>query len=462
MTSGWERSVSNGFERVRTRHSRGQPISLPVSHGCVGSSPVPAMRTYDAIIIGGGPAGSCAATCLARRGRSVLVLEREVFPRFHIGESLLPYNAEIFEELGLVSKLEAAQFPIKRGAQFHLGNGTKGTAFVFRDGRFTRHTAAYQVERSRFDEILLRHAAESGATVREGVIAERVTADSAGVTVSLSDGSSVRGQFLVDASGRGNLTGSQEGLKVVHPKLRKLAVFAHFEGVRLDESTKAGDTVIVRQENHWFWLIPLRIDACGVGKVSVGMVMDRDEFTRLGESGEDLLQRCVMQSPPVRVRLESAKRVSEVQVTSDFSYRNTRFWSHRCVRVGDAAGFIDPIFSSGVFIAMYSARAAAEAVQLALNSHQDGSAFFTRYEDRMRSAMGIYQEMVDGFYTQPFMELFLEPRAKWDLAAAINAILAGELEGGWRLRWRMKLFFGLVRLQARFPLVPRFSFAPVS
>jgi len=420
------------------------------------------MTTYDAIVIGGGPAGSCAATRLALSGRTVLVLERERFPRFHVGESLLPYNTEIFEELGLAPKLAAAGFPVKRGAQFHLGNGSKGTAFAFRQGCFNRHTEAYQVERSRFDEILLRHAADTGAEVREGVEVERFESDAEGVTVSLKGGAQARGRFLVDASGRGNLTGTQEGLKVMNPRLKKLAVFAHFEGVRLDDDSRGGDTVIVRQEGHWFWLIPLRVDAGGTGRVSVGVVMDRADFAKAGESGEVLLDRLIAESRPVRERMKDARRDSVVHVTSDFSYRNTSFWSRRCIRVGDAAGFIDPIFSSGVFLAMFSARAAAQAVDASLKSRSDGSEAFSKYERRVRSALSIYQEMVDGFYTKPFMELFLEPRAKWNLAAAVNAILAGELEGGWRLRWRMRLFFLLVRLQARFPLVPRFSFAPVA
>ncbi|MBL9172259.1 MAG: tryptophan 7-halogenase [Verrucomicrobiales bacterium] len=423
---------------------------------------------YDAVIIGGGPGGSCVATRMAKAGRRVLVIEKERFPRFHVGESLLPYNHAIFEELGLLPVLEREGFPIKRGAQFHLGNGSKGTGFVFRQGCFTRHAEAFQVERARFDDVLLRHAATSGAEVREGVAVERVAVDDSGVTVTTRDSGDgttgeVRGRFLIDASGRGNVTGNQEGLRIPNPSLRKIAIFGHFMNVGLDSGEKAGDTVIVRLDNKWFWLIPLDLGGDGhPSKVSVGLVLDRDELASGAESAETVFTRLAAANPPVAARLRSARRVSPMHVTGDFSYRNRSFFGPRVVRVGDAAGFIDPIFSSGVFLAMFSGRLAADAVLEALREGGDGTRGFAAYERRIRSAMRIYWEMVENFYTTPFMELFLEPRAKLNLAAAVNAVLAGELEGGWRLRWRMRVFFWLVKLQARFPLVPRISFAPAA
>lgn len=412
---------------------------------------------YDALIIGGGPGGSAAASFLARSGRKVLLLEKEVFPRFHIGESLLPYNRALFDELGVTAALNAAGFPKKFGAQFHLGNGSKATKFVFGQGCFTREPEAIQVERATFDHILLKHAAATGAEVREGWSVARFATEPDRIALEArpagGPSQTFHGRFLIDASGRGNLTGNQEGLRVVHPKLKKLAVFGHFTGVRLDEGDRAGDTVIVRLANKWFWLIPISAE-----KTSVGCVLDADEFAAAKSTPREVFQHWVEASAAVRERMQGARLVGPMQTTSDFSYKNRRFVGHRLVRVGDAAGFMDPIFSAGVFLAMHSGKLAAQAVSRSLDEGHDGARHLIAYEKSVHSAMEFYWKMVENYYTTPFMEIFLEPREKFKLPAAVNAVLAGELHGGWRVRWRLRLFFWLVKLQARWPLVPRISF----
>jgi flavin-dependent dehydrogenase len=416
---------------------------------------------YDAIVIGGGPGGSSASTFLARAGRRVLVLEKEVFPRFHIGESLLPGNMTIFRDMGVLPALREAGFPRKFGAQFALGNDTLATRFVFRQGKFNREPEAIQVERSVFDHVLLRHARASGAEVREGWTVQTFASDADGVRVEARDpagrAQSFRAAFLIDASGRGNLTGNQEGTREMHPQWKKLAVFGHYLNVALDAGEAGTDTVIVRLRDKWFWIIPLNAE-----KTSVGLVLDKDEFAKEPGTPQQVLQRWIQSSPPVRRRLSNARLVGEVQTTTDFSYYNRRLTGRRLLRVGDAAGFMDPIFSAGVFLAMWSGRLAAEVVDQCLADGRTGGRRFARYEKRVRKGLMFYWRVVENFYTTPFMELFLQPRPHHDLPSAVNAVLAGELEGGWSLRWRLHYFFLLVKLQKRWPLVPRVSFAPAA
>ncbi len=415
------------------------------------------MTDFDVIILGGGPAGSTAATYLARSGQRVLILERESFPRFHVGESLLPYNRRIFEEMGLLEEIDDQGYMVKHGAQFWLGNGRRHVEILFREGHFNEEFTAFQVERSQFDELLLRHASKQGAEVREActVMATEVTEQAVSATYQNASGEHrVTGKFLIDATGQANFTGNAAGLKVPYAGHRKVAIFGHFTGVKLPPGDKMGDIIIIRLEDGWFWLIPLSEE-----KVSVGLVCDVARFKASGLSPEAMFDSVVAEQRAAQERMEQAIRVGKIHVISDYSYQNRQFVSPRLVRVGDAAGFLDPIFSSGVYLAMTSGRDAARGVAGALARNKSMTAELRRYQKQLRKEMGLYWSLIQRYYTTPFIDLFMDPDPPLQLRSAVNSVLAGRLHQSWSVRWRLWVFYFLVKLQRRFALAPRTNFS---
>jgi FADH2-dependent halogenase len=412
---------------------------------------------FDVVLIGCGPGGSSAATFLAQENKRVLALEKEIFPRFHIGESLLPSNNSIFREMGVFPKLQQAGFLRKVGAIFDLSNGSLSTRIVFGQGSFNRETEAFHVERAKLDHILLQHARDSGADVREGWTVQRFTTDESGVNVEARSPEnqvhSFRSKFLIDASGRGNFTGNVEGLRVIHPRHKKVAIFGHFADVQLPPMAERLDTIIVRLSNKWFWIIPLSVE-----KTSVGLVIDQDELNRSKSSPEDVFYHWVNHSEVVKERMQAARPTLPIQTLSDFSYYNRRLVGDRLLRVGDAAGFMDPIFSAGVLLAMWSGKLAALTLIESLRRGTASGRPFASYERRVRRGLKFYWRIVENYYTWPFMELFLRPPPpgqRLDISSAIIGALSGEIEGSWAMRWRIELFFWLVKIQSLWPMAPR-------
>lgn len=409
----------------------------------------------DVIVVGGGPAGSTAAAILARRGWRVTLLEKERFPRFQIGESLIPYNNDIFHDLGVWETLSERGFVDKRGAEFVTADGVLRQKFNFAQSLPPRYSRSFQVRRAEFDEILLDTARDRGVNVIEGARVRRVELDepdACSVSYTSADGTETRlnGRFLIDASGaEGRATAS-----VVHRSdrsdLKKISIFAHYRGVAPAEDGSRDITIALFRDG-WFWVIPVDGET-----TSVGVVLDADEWKRSGATRGETLELAIAGSPYLRGRMSSAERVGEIRARKDFSYLVDRMYGSNFALVGDAAGFIDPIFSTGVFVAMRSSQMAAEAVDHLLREGR--LAPLRRYERVMRRVFDRYLRIIESFYRREFIEVFLHPHPRFGLVKVIVGLLAGngfETAAG---RWRMELFYLLVRVQgARGMIAPRIA-----
>jgi FADH2-dependent halogenase len=393
----------------------------------------------DIIVIGGGPAGTTAATFLAQRGLSVTLLERERFPRFQIGESLLPYNNDLFTRLGVTEEIaEGPSFP-KYGAYFVTGDGRTGYGFRFDKRLRDPYRRSFQVERARFDELLMRNAEKHGVDVRQETPVRSVDlSDPQRVVVN----GELEARFVVDASGHGSVIGARVGGREEVESLKKVAIFAHYENVPRAEGRDAGNTIVVVLRDAWFWLIPISADV-----MSVGLVVNRDHVRSCGLEPQQLFEQTIAGTPVVAEKMQHAQRVSQVYVRKDFSFRMRNMVGPNYALVGDAGGFLDPIFSTGVFMAMQSAdMAVAGIIERLQRSSMNG---LRTYEARMQRGLDQYLRFIERFYDRAFLEVFLQPSERWGLLDAVVGVLAGDVFAKRGNRLKLGLFFSLVRLQRR-------------
>jgi len=386
-------------------------------------------ESVEVLVIGGGPAGSTVATLLAKEGVDTLVLEKDSFPRFHIGESMLPQSMKIWQRLGVMDKLHA-RYIVKHGARFLCSRTERQQSYFFEEAFDASVAYAFQVPRADFDELLLRHSEESGAKVRHGwEVRDVLVNDGMVVGVRATDAQGepheVRARVIVDATGRDTLFASRSAHKQRLPGLDKTAMFSHFAGIVRQAGRDEGNIDIITFPHGWFWNIPFRGEVNSFGVVcSSAWVRSR----RPGESLDDFFDRTVADSSWATRLLANARRINPVRALADYSYRVDRFGGDGWVLVGDGAGFIDPLFSTGAHLAFSSAALAVDTIVPRLRAGQSFPAeTWTTYESTVRRAAELYMGAVQSFYQGPLADRIFEQPQRKILRQTITSMLAGDV-----------------------------------
>jgi flavin-dependent dehydrogenase len=386
-------------------------------------------KNYDAIVVGGGPAGSSTAALLAEKGHDVLVVEKEKFPRYHVGESLMPFCYFPLERLGLIDTLMESANPRKYCVQFVRQDGFLSQPFYFFQHFDHPSSTTWQVWRSEFDKMILDKARSNGATVMEETKAKKLIKSGdrvQGITVDSEEMGSLdlHAPIVVDASGRDCFAAHKQKWMVRDPELKKIALWTYFKGAKRDPGLDEGATTVAYLPNKgWFWYIPLSGDM-----VSVGIVAERDYlFNGSTKDHEEIFQREVLNNEWIKEHLAEAEQTGEYRITGEYSYRNRYCASEGLVLAGDALGFLDPVFSSGVFLALKSGVMLADEIDLALKAGDLSAKSFDRYGKRMQSSIETMRKIVYAFYDKDFSFGDIAKRGD-HLRAALTDCLIGNVD----------------------------------
>jgi len=382
---------------------------------------------YDAIVIGGGPAGSTAGALLAEMGHKVVILEKEKFPRYHVGESLLPYCYFTLDRLGLLDRMRDSHFTNKYSVQFVSTNGNVSQPFYFFQHTDHECSTTWQVVRDEFDTMLLDNAREKGAHVVEQTRAKDLIEDNenvVGVLVENADGKelAISAPITLDATGRDAFSMKRHDWRVSDRSLQKMAVWTYYEGSLRDEGLDAGATTVAYlPEKGWFWYIPLPNDM-----TSVGIVAEPGYLYRDGRDPKRMFDREIENNPWIREHLKPGRPTGKYWITSDYSYRSKHCARNGLVLLGDAFSFLDPIFSSGLFLALKSGELAADTVDRALSTEDYSAEMFSEYGDAFLSGIEAMRKLVYAFYDREFR--FRDLLEKYpDLRGDLTDCLIGNL-----------------------------------
>ncbi len=423
------------------------------------------LEPLDALIIGGGPAGSTAGSWLAKKGRNVMICEKEQFPRFHIGESLLPNGNRVLKEIGAWEKIRNAGFIKKYGAEFTLPDRSQSVDNIFADGLLKGLEQTYQVERSRFDDILLKHAQSSGCEVRQRHQVAKTERSETGwkvevVDLDTSQRTWINTRWIIDASGRNCVMGRTLNLKKESiPYPSRFAVFNHFTGVPKAEGKAGGNIIVLRLKDAWFWVIPISEEV-----TSVGVVAQKGAMSEGRETREDYFWRKIGESSFLSDSMQNATPLDSFRIESGYCFSYDLFGRENVLLAGDAASFIDPVFSSGVYLALESGLLSGQTIdrQLALSSVPAPQRVFADYTRSMKKRIRVVRDLIESYYDNSAFDVFMTPNPPFKIPAAINSVLAGCTSPPFSVRWRIWLFRKICSLHRKMRFVPAVDWGQVT